>query len=209
MTSRVTVVDYGLGNLHSVAKAFRRLGAEVEVSSDPARVSAAERLVLPGVGAFADGVRGLTERGLFDSVRDFPRSGRPFLGICLGMQLLLTESEEFGHHRGLGLVPGRVRLIPVQPGLKVPQIGWNRIAPRSGATWDGTVLRSVQAGQMVYFIHSYAAEPESDGHRLAESRYGALPICAAIRSDNVVGCQFHPEKSGEVGLSILSGFLAA
>jgi glutamine amidotransferase len=207
VTPRVTVVDYGLGNLHSVMKAFRHQGAEVLVTSRPDEVATAERLVLPGVGAFADGLRGLAARDLLEPLKEYAASGRPLLGICLGMQLLLGGSEEFGHNDGLGLVPGSVRLIPSQPGLKVPQIGWNRINPRAGASWEGTILQSVRPGEMVYFVHSYAAEPASPAHRLAESLYGGAPLCAAVQAENVVGCQFHPEKSGTVGLAIVDGFL--
>jgi len=208
-TPRVTVIDYGIGNLHSVVKALRHEGAEVTVTSDPRDVPAAERLVLPGVGAFADGMKGLTERGLVGPLRAFAETGRPLLGICLGMQLLLGESEEYGRHEGLGIVPGRVVEIRREAGFKVPQIGWNRIYPPNGKSWSGTPLGALAEGAMVYFVHSFTAVPDREEHRLADSLYAGQRISAAVRRGNVWGCQFHPEKSGTVGLAILRQFLAA
>lgn len=204
----MTVVDYGIGNLHSVLKALRHHGAEVRLTSDPRDVPCADRIVLPGVGAFADGVKGLRSRGLFEPLQAFAGTERPFLGICVGMQLLLTESEEFGRHEGLGLVPGRVVAIP-RTGLKVPQIGWNRIYPPPGDDWGGTPLEPLQPGTMVYFVHSYTAVPSEERDRLADSDYGGHRISAAVRRGSVWGCQFHPEKSGAAGLKILERFLAA
>jgi glutamine amidotransferase len=207
--TRVALVDYGSGNVHSVAKALRAAGGEVVLTADPAEMAAADRLVLPGVGAFADCARGVRERGLVEPLRAYAVSGRPFLGICVGMQLLLDESEEFGRHEGLGLIPGRVVSIPATPGLKIPQIGWNAIHPPPGVTWTGSALEGFQPGAMVYFVHSYTAEPARDEHRLADANYGGHRIAAAIRRDNLWGCQFHPEKSGELGLTVLRRFLAA
>jgi glutamine amidotransferase len=208
-TPRVTVIDYGIGNLHSVVKALRHEGAEVTVSADRSDVAAAERLVLPGVGAFADGMKGLTERGLVEPIRAYAETGRPLLGICLGMQLLLGESEEFGRHLGLGIVPGRVVEIRREQGFKVPQIGWNRIFPPNGAGWGGTLLDTLEPGTMVYFVHSFTAVPEREADRLADSLYAGQRISAAVRRGQVWGCQFHPEKSGSKGLAILRRFLAA
>ncbi len=204
----VTIVDYGVGNLHSVAKAFRKQGATVEVSADPERVRATDRLVLPGVGAFADGMAGLAARHLVEPIRDFVASGRPFLGICLGMQLLLGESEEFGRHAGLGLIPGRVVKIQAAAGVKVPQIGWNRIRRGPTARWEDSPLAVVDEGAMMYFVHSFTAAPERDEHRLADADYGGCLVSAAVKKDNVLGFQFHPEKSGAVGLAVIARFLA-
>lgn len=208
-TSRVTVIDYGIGNLHSVIKSLRACGAEVELSDSPSRLRVAERLVLPGVGAFADGMAGLRARDLIEPIYEFVRTSRPFLGICLGMQLLLSQSEEFGRHAGLGIIPGRVIGIPSAPGLKVPHVGWNRMRPPPGATWHGTYLDGLNDGAMVYFVHSFFAVPDAEGHRLADVAYGGHLMSAAVQKDNVVGCQFHPEKSGPDGLSVLRHFLAA
>lgn len=208
MTPQVTVVDYGIGNIHSVVKALRYLGAEVALTESPEDVASAARLLVPGVGAFADGLRGLKERGLDEAILQHVATGRPLMAICLGMQLLLTESIEFGTHRGLDVVPGRVVEIPRAPGVKVPQIGWNRIAPPPGGSWTGTPLAEVEPGTMVYFVHSFSAVPSAETDRLADTVYGGFRVSAAVRRGNVVGVQFHPEKSGPVGLSILQQFLS-
>ena len=207
MSPRVVVVDYGVGNLHSVRNAFHRAGAEVEISSDPETVRNAARLVLPGVGAFADAMRELSTRALVEAVKDHIKTGRPFLGICVGMQLLLTESTEFGRHAGLGVIPGTVEKIP-DDGVKVPHVGWSAIAPPRGTTWEGTPLRDLESDRpMVYFVHSYNAVPSNDADRLADASYVSVRICAGVRRDNVFGFQFHPEKSGPVGLQIVQKFL--
>lgn len=209
MKPQVTVVDYGLGNIHSVVKALVRVGGEVFLTSEPEEIPRAERLILPGVGAFADGARGLASRQLVEPVLAYIQTGRPFLGICVGMQLLLSESEEFGRHPGLGVIPGRVTEIPRSPGLKVPQIGWNRIFPPAGRGWEGGPLSDLEPGVMLYFVHSFTAQPVREEDRLADADYGGHRISAAVHRDNVWGCQFHPEKSGEAGLQLLRRFLCA
>jgi glutamine amidotransferase len=201
----VVVVDFGLGNLHSVIKALRHEGAAVTVTEDPEVVRRAERLVLPGVGAFADGMQGLRTRGLVEPVLEFISTGRPFLGICVGMQLLLGHSTEFGEHAGLGVIEGTVERIPRVEGRKVPHIGWNRIVPVQ--RWDGTLLEPVEPGTMMYFVHSYTAVPAREQDRLADADYAGYRISAAVRKDNVVGTQFHPEKSGSAGLVVLAQYL--
>jgi len=205
---KVTVVDYGLGNLHSVVKAVRSAGADVLLTSQPDDVRSAERLILPGVGAFADGVRGIRERALWEPLLAYIAGGRPFLGICVGMQLLLDESEEFGRHPGLGVIPGKVAAIPAENGLKVPHIGWNRIYPVK-EEWASSVLAPLAAGSMVYFVHSFTAVPSDDVHRLVDADYCGQRISAAVHKENVWGCQFHPEKSGELGLAVLRRFLVS
>ncbi len=201
----VVVVDFGLGNLHSVIKALQHEGAEVTVTEDPDVVRCAERLVLPGVGAFADGMRGLRSRGLVEPVLEFIATGRPFLGICVGMQLLLGHSTEFGEHTGLGVIEGTVELIPRAEGRKVPHIGWNRIDPVQ--SWADTPLEPLEPGTMMYFLHSYTAVPVREQDRLADVDYAGYRISAAVRRDNVVGTQFHPEKSGGAGLVVLARYL--
>lgn len=205
---RVVIVDYGLGNLLSVARAVRAAGGEPDISSDPADVVGAPRVLLPGVGAFGDGMKGLRERGLVEPLRAYANSGRPLLGICLGMQLLMDRSTEFGDHAGLGLVPGTVERLPGgTDGLKLPHVGWSALKPAS--PWPGTPLDTTPAGAEFYFVHSYAAVPAESKDRLADCGYGAGSFCAALRRGNVVGCQFHPEKSGPAGLDILKRFLEA
>ncbi len=203
----VVILDYGIGNLHSVAKAFRRAGSEPSISSDPDEARKADRLVVPGVGAFADCMGCLTDSHLDQPVIDFIKTGRPFFGICVGMQMLFRESLEFGTHPGLGIIPGRVLRLSEAGGFKVPHIGWNAIEPVEGS-WDDTVLGGLAPGTMTYFVHSFAVVPDQEHVRLADARYGHNRICAAVQTENVWGTQFHPEKSGEAGLSILSRFLA-
>lgn len=210
--SDVVVIDYGMGNLLSVRRGLEHCGASVEVSSDPEVIHNAARVVLPGVGAFADAMAELQRLQLDEVVREVARRGTPLLGICLGMQLLLDESQEFGHAAGLGLIPGEVVPIPALQAdsspLKVPHIGWNALClPEGRQDWGNTLLQDIKPGETVYFVHSFMAQPKDPAHRVAECRYGNLPICASIGSNNIYGCQFHPEKSGETGLRILGRFL--
>lgn len=204
----VTVVDYDVGNLLSVTRAFERCGAEVRMESSPLFVAKAERLVLPGVGAFGDCIGELQSRGLVGPIRDYAASGRPLLGICVGMQMLLEGSEEFGSHAGLGLMRGWVRKLPVQAGFKLPHIGWSPISPPEGCSWSGSILEGFPVGEDVYFVHSFAAVPEDTADCLAQTPYGEASFCSVLKRGNVTGCQFHPEKSGEAGLSMIRRFLA-
>ena len=204
----ITIVDYGMGNLLSVSRAFEAVGARALVSSTAEEIARADRLVVPGVGAFGDGMRGLMERGLAEPIKDYATSGRPLLGICLGMQLLFDSSEEFGEFGGLGLIPGRVRKVPDRGAdgrpHKIPHIGWNGIVP--ARDWTGTVLEGVERGAATYFVHSYAPEPGDRRDRLADAFYDGCPICAVVQHGAIAGCQFHPEKSAAVGLKILANF---
>ena len=206
MTPRVTIIDYGLGNLHSVAKALRHEGGEVTISSEAREIVAADRVVLPGVGAFADGMRELNKRELIEPITEYLKTQRPFLGICLGMQLLMSESEEFGKHAGIGHLAGRV--LPIQPtGRKVPHIGWNSLSALRVDGWRGSFLEGTPAGAAAYFVHSFAVVPDDPADILAVSDYGGFTVTAAVRRGAVTGCQFHPEKSGPTGLAMLKRFL--
>jgi imidazole glycerol-phosphate synthase subunit HisH len=208
----VTIIDYGIGNLLSVARAFEHCGAAPVVTGSPEAIRAAELLVLPGVGAFADGMQGLRDRGLIGPIKEFAASGRPFLGICLGMQMMLDAGEEFGLHEGLGLIPGKVVAIP-STGTdgrphKIPHIGWSPLElPAPAPSWAHTILEGIAPGAAAYFVHSYTAHPSDAGHRLADCHYDGRLISAVVRSGSLYGCQFHPEKSGEVGLAIVRNFL--
>jgi glutamine amidotransferase len=180
-------------------------GASVKVTSNSDQILNAARVVLPGVGAFANGMSELSRNGLDVVLMKVADKGTPLLGICLGMQMLLDESEEFGITKGLGLIPGKVIAVPTnnKSGLtqKVPHIGWNAlIALEEGNDWAGSLLQDVKVGESVYFVHSFMASPKNHLHRIADCLYGDMPISAVIGRENVVGCQFHPEKSGEVGL---------
>jgi glutamine amidotransferase len=198
----IALIDYGSGNVRSVFNAFRLHGADVRLTADPAEIARADRVVLPGVGAFGDCVRGLEERGLWKIMKDVLGDGRPFLGICVGYQMLFEESEESPGVRGFGFFGGRVRRFST-PGLKVPQIGWNSLELTPHPLWAGLPEKP-----HVYFVHSYYPEPADPGVVIARSTYGETFAAAAARG-SVAGVQFHPEKSQEVGLAILKNFLGA
>ena len=199
----VAVVDYGVGNLFSLCSSLRAIGAEAVVTDDPAVLAAADRILLPGVGAFGDAADKLRERGLFDVLRNLANDGKPLLGICLGMQLLFEKGYEYGEHEGLGLIQGAVRPIAevIPAGLKIPHIGWNSLHFTGEKS---PIFRYLEEGDFVYFVHSFYDKNE-DGSVIATSEYGA-PLTAAVGRGNVFGCQFHPEKSGAVGLAILRAF---
>lgn len=196
------IVDYGMGNLRSVEKAVRALGSTARISGDPDVIRSAERLILPGVGAFGDAAATLRRIGLGEALRAAVREGRPLLGICLGMQLLLEESEEYGTHAGLGLIPGKVVPFsgPEMAGLRVPHIGWNNITPAPGSFLDGI------ADPFMYFVHSFHASGVPEINAAASCTYGRTFVCALERG-NIWGTQFHPEKSGSAGLTVLRRFL--
>ena len=199
----IAIVDYGVGNLSSLQCSFAAIGAQAEVTSDPERIRAADKIVLPGVGAFGDAAEKLRSSGLDRVLHQQAALGKPLLGICLGMQLLFDKSYEYGEHTGLGLIPGSVRPIAdvIPTDLKIPHMGWNALQFRGE---KHPLFRYLKEGDYVYFVHSfYAAECEQD--TIAVTEYGA-PLTAAAARGNVMGCQFHPEKSGQVGLSILRAF---
>jgi imidazole glycerol-phosphate synthase subunit HisH len=214
MTRSVLIVDYGMGNVLSVVRAVEYCGGEPELSADPACVGSAACVILPGVGAFRDGMRGLSQRGLLDPLRAYAAEGRPILGICLGMQMLFDESDEFGCYPGLGFIPGRVEAI-ARTSIdgaphKLPHIAWTALELPAGAPadwWEGTVLATTPVGTAAYFVHSFTAVPTNPDHRLADAHYNGRLISAAVRHGRIVGTQFHPEKSAEVGLRMLRQFL--
>ena len=214
MTKAVTIVDYDVGNLLSVKRALENFGATVTITGERGLIGSAERLVLPGVGAFGDCIKALRERKLEDVIKCYADNGRPFLGICVGMQLMFERGEEFGSHEGLGLIPGSVVAIPKTSPEgrphKIPHIGWAPLALPAGLDaghWRGTILHDVAPGASVYFVHSYTAQPEHAEHRLSDVSYDGRLISAAVRRDHKSGTQFHPEKSGPVGLAIVRRFL--
>jgi glutamine amidotransferase len=212
MATEVAVIDYGAGNLLSVQRGLEHCGAQVVLTADPERILAAARVVLPGVGAFGSAMQALDALGLVAVLRELARRQTPLLGICLGMQLLLEESEEFGHTKGLGLIPGRVIPLPAKShngqSMKIPEIGWNALRPSAGSLgWQGTLLQDCRPLQSVYFVHSFMAVPTQGGHRLADYDFGGHAVSAVVGRDKITGCQFHPEKSGEAGLKILRRFI--
>ncbi|MDX2026926.1 imidazole glycerol phosphate synthase subunit HisH [Microcella sp.] len=199
----ISLVSYGLGNLGSVVNMGKRAGAKVTLVSTPDEVLASERVILPGVGAFDEGMDRLQSRGLVEALREFAASGRPLLGICLGMQLLLDGSEE-GTSPGLGLVPGNSVRFSESAGVRVPHMGWNTVEP----TRADPLVEGLPDDSRFYFVHSYRVVPNREEDQLATTNYGG-PFASMIRADNVVGAQFHPEKSHAFGMTILKNFAAA
>ena len=199
----IAIIDYGVGNLFSLKSSFAAIGAEAVVTADPTVIRSADRVILPGVGAFEDAARKLQESGMADLLKEQAASGKPIMGICLGMQLLFDKSYEYGEHQGLGLIPGSVRPIAdvIPAGYKIPHIGWNALRFTGE---KHPLFRYLKEGDCVYFVHSYYAT-ECAPAVIATAEYGA-DLTAAVALNNVCGCQFHPEKSGEVGLSILRAF---
>lgn len=205
----IAIVDYGLGNLYSVKQACRAVDLDAAITSDRAEILAADALILPGVGAFGDAMNTLHRLDLVSVIHDFVATGKPLLGVCLGLQLLMTESEEFGAHKGLDIINGRVVKIVTPPDaerpMKVPQIGWSgvmRYDDAAGDPWAGTLFDGMANGEPMYFVHSFVVEPADAAARLARSAYGRFEFCSAVAHGNVTACQFHPERSGPQGLAI-------
>ena len=196
----ITVIDYGAGNLRSVVNAITRLGYRPEISSDPAKVAAAKAVVLPGVGAAGDTVAALNRLGLAEPIRAYVAAGRPFLAICIGLQVLLSGTEEGGWHTCLDIFPGKVKKLP--PGLKIPHMGWNQVKQKQ----SHPVLEGITDGANFYFVHSYYVVPEETKLIAGETEYG-ISFCSMIARDSLVATQFHPEKSGEDGLKLYDNFL--
>lgn len=199
----IVIIDYGMGNLRSVQKALEAVGHSAEISADPDRVRHASKVILPGVGAFADAAAELRRTGLGEAFSEAARAGKPCLGVCLGLQLLFDVSEEDGTHQGLGIIPGRVVRFASAPGLKIPHMGWNTLRIRRPAP----LLKGLEPDPSVYFVHSYYAVPARDEDVAAEADH-PTPFAALIWCENVMACQFHPEKSQRVGLAMYANFAA-
>ena len=199
----VAIIDYDAGNIRSVEKAVRYLGKEVTVTSEPEEILAADRVILPGVGAYGDAMKRLHAMGLVEVIRQAADRGTPFLGICLGLQLLFEKSEESPGVPGLGLLQGEILRLPELPGLKVPHIGWNSLKYPN----PGRLFRGIPEDSYVYFVHSYYLKAQDEGIVTATTEYGTL-VHASVESGNLFACQFHPEKSSETGLTILENFLS-
>lgn len=208
---KVTIIDYGMGNLLSMQRALEKNGAQVLVAVKPEQILQAEKLVLPGVGAFPDGMEELEKRGMVPAIREYVKTGKTLLGVCLGMQMLFEESEEIRPTPGLSLIPGKVLKFPEkqQNGRinKIPHVAWTQIEPVE-ISWEQTFFKSLTPGAFMYFVHSYHALPSSKLNLLAQSPFGDFHFCSAVLRDNVWGTQFHPEKSGEAGLRLIRAFLS-
>jgi glutamine amidotransferase len=205
VNKKIVIIDYNLGNLFSVNQALTNIGLNVTISSDATDINDADALVLPGVGAFGDAMKNLMNKNLVIPIKNSIETGKPFLGVCLGFQLLFNESEEFGFTKGLGILKGKVkRFNSVNMGgnsIKVPQIGWNRIDKCTGAIWNNTPLMDIKDGEYMYFVHSFYVMPEED-NCLSQTVYEGLTYISSIKKDNLFACQFHPEKSAKEGLKI-------
>lgn len=198
----IAIIDYGVGNLFSLKSSFSAIGQDAVVTADPEVIAAADRLILPGVGAFGDAAKKLNDSGMAEVVRHEAKQGKPIMGICLGMQLLFDKSYEYGEHEGLGLITGNVRPIAdvIDPSLKIPHIGWNALIVKK----PSKLFKYLNDGDCVYFVHSYYAADCEDS-TTATAEY-SVELTASVENGNVYGCQFHPEKSGDVGLKILKAF---
>ncbi len=202
----VAIIDYGLGNLYSVARACECVGLDAKITNEKDVILAASSVILPGVGAFGDAMKNLTDLDLVSPLRQIAQSETPLFGICLGVQLMMTESEEFGAHRGLGIIEGQVRHFGKPAGkdrtLKVPQVGWNRVSRVAEDGWQDTPLEPLADGSYMYFVHSYYVEPEDKNVVLSTTTYGDIQFCSSVRNGNVFACQFHPERSGLDGRQV-------
>jgi imidazole glycerol-phosphate synthase subunit HisH len=209
-STEVTIIDYGVGNLLSVKRGLEKSGANVVITSDTKTIISSQRIVLPGVGAFQNAMKSLNNLGLVEAIHEASYQNIPILGICLGMQLLLDESEEFGVSKGLGLIPGNVIPVPNRDisgkKQKIPHIGWSSLKPSQIRDWEGTLMENSIPGEAAYFVHSFMAVTSDINSRVADCIYGGHKVSAVISNGNISGCQFHPEKSGEVGLKILRQF---
>ena len=203
---RLAIVDYGMGNLFSVLHAFAAVGQPAEITSDPARLAAADGLVIPGVGAFGVAMEVLERTGMADTVRERVAQGTPLVGICLGMQLMMSSSTEFGSHAGLGIIDGDTVALKASPDIsrdaRIPHVGWSSVQPVRGSGWTNTPLDGLAAGGDMYFVHSFYVRPKTADVVLSLSSYRGVTFCSSLVKGNVFGCQFHPERSGVEGLEI-------
>ena len=207
MSKKVIILDYGMGNLFNIQRVFNHIGVESEITFDADKILNAERLIIPGVGAFDQAMNNLRKQDLIEPIKEYSKSGKPLLGICLGMQLLFSESTEFGLHSGLDVIKGSVLKFESEKNqaIKIPQIGWNTITKKTDR--EHQLFSDIDDGTYYYFIHSYYCEPSNDSEIMATTVYGEKTFCSATHKDNIWGCQFHPERSGEAGLKVFKNFI--
>ena len=207
----VTIIDYGMGNIASIERAFQAIGSTTTVTSDHKIIESSDRIILPGVGGFGDSMSELNKYDLIEPIKNFVKTGKPLLGICLGMQILFESSKEKGNHQGLGLIEGKVQRIPcdyndITNYRKIPHIGWNTIIPDT-EDWNSKIFFKIPQNEFFYFVHSYLCILDNNKYRIAYSKYKECIITSAIQSNNIIGLQFHPEKSGKFGLNVLENFI--
>lgn len=205
---KIVIVDYDVGNVRSMINAFKKIGIEPILSNKEDDIISADGVILPGVGAFAHGMENLNKYNLVNIIKKYTDSNKPFIGICLGMQMLLDESEEFSKTKGLGLISGKVIKLPTQNSNyeKLPHVSWNEIKEKK-TKWNHTILNNVEQQSDVYFVHSFIASLDNENEILSTTEYSDYEFCSSIKKDNIYGCQFHPEKSGEIGLKIIKNFV--
>ena len=208
---KIAIIDYGMGNVRSVLRGVEKVGCLGSLTDQREEILNADRVIFPGVGAFGDAMTELRKRDLDNTIKDYVEMGRPLLGICIAMQLLFEQSEEHGLHEGLGLLPGRIIRIPEKKNgivvRKIPHVGWNIVTQSQCSRWEGTIFEEIQEGESCYFVHSFMVVAKNKEDLLAECDYEGFSITAAVHRDNITGLQFHPEKSGRVGLQLLKNFL--
>lgn len=207
--SPIAILDYGIGNTRSISNALEALGETPLLTRDPKEILGAKGLIFPGVGAFSKGMENLHSFELIPVLHDYVSTGKAFLGICLGMQMLFEWSEEFGLTQGLGFIPGKVIKMPLdeEEGLKLPHISWNSVLEPEPGKWDNTILKGITTDEGAYFVHSFVGVPADTRNLLAVTNYGTCSFCSAVKSENIYGVQFHPEKSRNTGLNILRNFI--
>ena len=205
---KIVIVDYGIGNVKSIINAFENQGQKTFLSRDRDIILDADGVILPGVGAFSHGMNNLNKYGLVNILKDYVKTGKPLLGICLGMQMLLEESEEFGSTKGIGLIKGKVIKLPVKQTnkVKLPHISWSEIQIKK-IDWKNTILNDVNIGSDMYFVHTFVAKPDNEDEILSTTEYFGTEFCSSLKKDNIYGCQFHPEKSANHGLIIIKNFI--
>ena len=208
MSLKIVVIDYGIGNVRSIVNAFVKIGVSTSMTRDPDVILNADGVVLPGVGAFAHGMRNLHKFSLVEVIKKYSNSGKPLLGICLGMQMLMTESEEFGVTKGIALIEGSVVKLPVNDpeNDKLPHVSWNEIE-KAGINWDKTIFSNIKNSTDMYFVHSYVAVPDNKENILSTTNYSGFDFCSSIKKNNIYGCQFNPEKSAQDGLKVIENFV--